>query len=103
MTAAILIGVMAVATMLLRFLPFIVFGKNTPDYISYLGRVLPQAIIGLLVIYCLRDVSFLEQPYGVPELIAGAFVVVMQAWKRNAVVSILTGTVAYMLLIRVLT
>jgi len=102
MTAAILIGVMAVATMLLRFLPFIVFGKNTPDYISYLGRVLPQAIIGLLVIYCLRDVSLLEHPYGVPELIAGAFVVVMQAWKRNAVVSILTGTVAYMLLIRVL-
>ena len=102
MTAAILIGVMAVATMLLRFLPFIVFGKDTPDYISYLGRVLPQAIIGLLVIYCLRDVSLLEHPYGVPELIAGAFVVVMQAWKRNAVVSILTGTVAYMLLIRVL-
>lgn len=102
MTAAILIGVMAVATMLLRFLPFIVFGKNTPDYISYLGRVLPQAIIGLLVIYCLRDVSLLEHPYGVPELIAGAFVVVMQAWKRNAVVSILTGTVVYMLLIRVL-
>ena len=102
MKAAILIGVMAVATMLLRFLPFIVFGKDTPGYISYLGRVLPQAIIGLLVIYCLRDVSFLEQPYGVPELIAGAFVVVMQAWKRNAVVSILTGTVVYMLLIRVL-
>ena len=102
MTAAILIGVMAVATMLLRFLPFIVFGKNTPDYISYLGRVLPQASIGLLVIYCLRDVSLLEHPYGVPELIAGAFVVVMQAWKRNAVVSILTGTVVYMLLIRVL-
>ena len=102
MKAAVLIGVMAVATMLLRFLPFIVFGKNTPDYISYLGRVLPQAIIGLLVIYCLRDVSLLEQPYGVPELIAGAFVVVMQAWKRNAVVSILTGTVVYMLLIRVL-
>ncbi len=102
MTAAILIGVMAVATMLLRFLPFIVFGKDTPDYISYLGRVLPQAIIGLLVIYCLRDVSLLEHPYGVPELIAGAFVVVMQAWKRNAVVSILTGTVVYILLIRVL-
>lgn len=102
MTAAILIGVMAVATMLLRFLPFIVFRKDTPCYISYLGRVLPRAIIGLLVIYCLRDVSLLEHPYGVPELIAGAFVVVMQAWKRNAVVSILTGTVVYMLLIRVL-
>lgn len=102
MMAAILIGVMAAATMLLRFLPFIVFGKDTPDYISYLGRVFPQAIIGLLVIYCLRDVSLLEHPYGVPELIAGAFVVVMQAWKRNAVVSILTGTVVYMLLIRVL-
>lgn len=102
MTAAILIGVMAITTMLLRFLPFFIFGKNTPGYISYLGKVLPQAIIGLLVIYCLKDVSLFEHPYGVPELIAGAFVVVMHAWKRNAVISILSGTIIYMVLIRVI-
>lgn len=102
MTAAILIGVMAITTILLRFLPFLIFGKNTPGYISYLGKVLPQAIIGLLVIYCLKDVSIFERPYGVPELIAGAFVVVMQAWRRNAVLSILSGTIVYMVLIRVI-
>ena len=102
MRAAILVGVMAITTMLLRFLPFLAFGKNTPDYISYLGRVLPQAIIGLLVIYCLKDISLFKHPYGAPELIAGAFVVVMQAWKRNAVLSILAGTIVYMILIRVI-
>ncbi len=102
MRAAILVGVMAITTMLLRFLPFLVFGKNTPEYISYLGKVLPQAIIGLLVIYCLKDVSLVRHPYGAPELIAGAFVVVMQAWKRNAVFSILAGTVVYIMLIRVI-
>ncbi len=102
MRVAILVGVMAITTMLLRFFPFLVFGKNTPEYISYLGKVLPQAIIGLLVIYCLKDVSLVRHPYGAPELIAGAFVVVMQAWKRNAVLSILAGTVVYMMLIRVI-
>ena len=69
---------------------------------GYLGRVLPQAIIGLLVIYCLKDISLLKHPYGAPELIAGAFVIVMQAWKRNAVLSILAGTIVYMILIRVI-
>ena len=98
MKAAILVGVMAITTMLLRFLPFLVFGKKTPGYISYLGKVLPQAIIGLLVIYCLKDISLLKYPYGAPELIAGAFVVVMQAWKRNAVLSILAGTILYMII-----
>ena len=100
MTAVILIAAMAVTTMALRFLPFLIFGKKTPRYISYLGGVLPQAIIGLLVIYCLKDISFTRHPYGLPELIAGAFVVVMQTWKRNAVLSILAGTIMYMILIR---
>ena len=68
----------------------------------FTGRVLPQAIIGLLVIYCLKDISLLKHPYGAPELIAGAFVVVLQAWKRNAVLSILAGTIVYMILIRVI-
>ena len=101
MTAAILIAAMALTTMALRFLPFLVFGKKTPPYISYLGRVLPQAIIALLVVYCLKDVSFLTAPHGIPEIIAGASVVAMQAWKRNPVLSILLGTALYMLLLHI--
>ncbi len=102
MTAVILILAMALTTMALRFLPFLVFGKKTPEYISYLGKVLPQAIIALLVVYCLRDISIMTRPHGVPELLAGVSVIMMQAWKRNAVISILLGTVLYMLLIRVM-
>ena len=100
MNAAILIAVMAIVTMLLRFLPFIVFNKNTPAYISYLGKVLPAALIGMLVVYCLKDVSVLESPHGIPELIAALSVVVLQAWKRNSLISILSGTVTYMLLVQ---
>ena len=101
MNAAILIAAMALTTMAIRFLPFLIFGNNTPEYISYLGRVLPQAIIALLVVYCLRDVSISAYPYALPELIAGAIVVGMQVWKRNAVLSILLGTAVYMALIRI--
>lgn len=100
MNAAILVAVMAIVTMLLRFFPFIVFRKDTPEYISYLGRVLPAALIGMLVIYCLKDVSVLQAPHGLPELIAGLLVVGLQAWKRNSLLSILTGTVVYMLLVQ---
>ncbi len=100
MNAAILIAVMAIFTMLLRFLPFIVFTKNTPEYISYLGRVLPAALIGMLVIYCLKDVSVVAAPHGLPELIAALSVVGLQIWKRNSLISILTGTVVYMLLVQ---
>ena len=100
MNAAILIAVMAIVTMLLRFLPFMVFTKNTPEYISYLGRVLPAALIGMLVIYCLKDVSVLSAPHGLPELIAALSVVAFQAWKRNSLISILSGTVIYMLLVQ---
>jgi branched-subunit amino acid transport protein AzlD len=100
MNAAVLIAVMAIVTMILRFLPFIVFNKNTPAYISYLGKVLPAALIGMLDIYCLKDVSVLESPHGIPELIAALSVVVLQAWKRNSLISILSGTVIYMLLVQ---
>ena len=100
MNAAVLIAVMAIVTMILRFLPFIVFNKNTPAYISYLGKVLPAALIGMLVIYCLKDVSVLESPHGIPELIAALSVVVLQARKRNSLISILSGTVIYMLLVQ---
>ena len=100
MRAAVLVAVMAVVTMLLRFLPFLVFRKEPPAYITYLGKVLPPAIIGMLVIYCLKDISLFAHPFGLPELIAVAGVSAVQAWKRNSLISILTGTVLYMVLIR---
>lgn len=100
MSPAILIIVMSLVTVLTRFLPFLVFRKNTPKYISYLGRVLPSAIIGMLVIYCLKDVTLLAHPFGIPEGIAVACVVGVQIWKRNSLLSILSGTAIYMLLIQ---
>ena len=100
MNTAVLIAVMAAVTMLLRFLPFIVFRKTVPAYVSYLGEVLPPAIIGMLVIYCLKDVSLVTGSHGIPELIAAACVVCLQAWRRNSLISILTGTVVYMLLVQ---
>ena len=100
MNTAVLIAVMSLVTILLRFLPFLVFRENTPPYISYLGKVLPPAIIGMLVIYCLKDISLSMHPYGLPELIASACVIGLQIWKRSALVSILTGTVVYMLLVQ---
>lgn len=101
MSAAILIAVMAVVTILLRFLPFLIFRKQTPPYITYLGKVLPSAIIGMLVIYCLKDVSLSVHPHGLPELTAAACVVSLQVWKRNSLFSILAGTVIYMFLIQI--
>ena len=100
--AAILVLAMAATTWLLRFLPFIVFRRRVPKYILYLGRVLPAAIIGMLVVYCLRDVNLAAAPHGVPELAAAAVTVALQCWRRNALVSILGGTAAYMALVQVL-
>ena len=100
MHAAALVAAMSVMTILTRFLPFIVFRKNTPRYITYLGKVLPPAIIGMLVIYCLKDVSLLVKPFGIPELIAAACVVGLQIWRRNSLISILSGTIVYMILVQ---
>ena len=98
--AAVLIAVMSAVTILLRFLPFLVFRKRTPPFIMYLGRVLPPAMIGMLVIYCLKDVSPAVLPYGLPELSAAAIVIALQAWKRSSLLSILAGTAVYMALIQ---
>lgn len=98
--SAVLIAVMSAVTVLLRALPFLVFRKKVPAYVSYLGRVLPPAIIGMLVIYCLKDTTVTAAPFGAPELIAGALVVILQAWKRSTLLSILSGTAVYMLLIQ---
>ena len=98
--SAMLVAVMSVVTILLRAAPFLVFKKKAPAYIIYLGRVLPAAIIGMLVIYCLKNIHLLSAPFGAPELIAGLLVVGLHAWKRNILLSILAGTASYMLLIR---
>ena len=92
----------ALATMLTRFFPFIVFpaGKPTPKYIQYLGRVLPAAVFGLLVVYCLKEVNVLAGWHGIPELIAIAFIVVLHLWKKQMLLSIAGGTVLYMLLVQ---
>ena len=100
MRSGILVAVMALVTMALRFLPFLVFRKQTPSYITYLGTVLPAAIIGMLVIYCLKDVSISAAPYGLPELAAVGCVVGLQIWRRSSILSILSGTAVYMALIR---
>ena len=98
MNAVALIAAMALVTAMLRFLPFLVFRKRTPAYIVYLGSVLPAALIGMLVVYCLKDVQIASAPHGLPELLAAAAVVLLQAWKRNSLLSILAGTLLYMLL-----
>lgn len=96
------IGVIAAATILTRFLPFLLFpaGKPTPRYIQYLGKVLPSAVFGMLVIYCLKNVSLVSGSHGLPELIAIAVVVGLHLWKRQTLLSIAGGTVCYMLLIQ---
>ncbi len=100
MKASLLIAVMAIVTILLRFLPFLLFRKHTPQYILYLGKVLPQAIIGMLVVFCLKDISPSGHLSGIPELTAVACVAGAQAWKRNSLLSILAGTILYMALVQ---
>ena len=100
--AALIIVVAGAGTLLLRFLPFLIFNgkRETPPYIIYLGKVLPYAIMGMLVIYCLRGISFTAAANFLPELIACAVVVLAHVWKRNTLLSIISGTVCYMLLVQ---
>ena len=96
------IALCAFGTMITRFLPFIVFrsDKPTPKYIQYIGNALPPAIFGMLVIYCLKDVSLLGGSHGIPEAIAIVAVIALHLWKRNMLFSIAGGTVCYMLLVQ---
>ena len=100
----ILIAVMTLVTMATRFLPFLIFGENqkTPPIITYLGQVLPFAIMGMLVVYCLKDVAWLSMPFGIPEILGCAIVAVLHLWKRNTLLSIGVGTVAYMLMVQLI-
>lgn len=97
-----LIVVIALVTMLTRFLPFLLLGgsKETPPLVAYLGKVLPYAIMGMLVVYCLKEVSFLRSPYGLPEALGVAAVAGLHVWKRNTLLSIAGGTVLYMVLVQ---
>lgn len=99
---AITIGICAFGTMLTRFLPFLIFSSKrpTPKYVQYLGKALPAAIFGMLVVYCLRNVSFLTGSRGIPELLAIALTVLLHMWRRQMLLSIAGGTVCYMLLIQ---
>ena len=99
--SVILIAVCAVITAALRFIPFLIFGgkRQTPKFITYLGKVLPFAIMGMLVIFCLKNVSVMSYPHGIPELIGVIIVAVLHIWKRNTLLSIISGTVVYILLV----
>ena len=94
-----IIMVTAVITALIRFAPFLIFHKGTPKPILYLGKVLPHAVMGMLVVYCMKDVSLNSAPFGIPELIACAIVVLLHVWKRNSLLSIGCGTVGYMVMV----
>lgn len=96
------VALCALGTMITRFLPFIVFrsDKPTPKYIQYIGNALPPAIFGMLVIYCLKDVSLLGGSHGIPEAIAIVAVIALHLWKKNMLLSIAGGTVCYMLLVQ---
>ena len=98
----IMIAMVVLGTMATRFLPFIVFphGKETPKYVQYLGKALPGAVFGLLVVYSLKSVSLIAYPHGIPEFIALAFVVVLHFWKRQMLLSIAGGTLLYMVLVQ---
>ncbi len=100
--ALLLIAVMSAVTMLLRFLPFVLFSKSTPKPILYLGEVLPYSIMAMLVVYCLRNTSVLETPHGLPEAVSVAVVILLHKWKHSTLLSILGGTLCYMLFVQVI-
>ena len=102
--AALMIAVIALVTAALRFLPFLIFGENrkTPPLIAYLGQVLPYAIMGMLVVYCLKGVDLTAAPFGIPEAIGCAIVAGLHVWKRNTLLSIGAGTLCYMLLVQLI-
>ena len=96
------IGIVVLGTMITRFLPFLLFpaGKPVPKYVQYLGKALPSAVFGLLVIYCLKNVDLMQGSHGIPELLSLAAVAALHLWKRQMLLSIAGGTVFYMALVQ---
>ena len=102
-TQALIIALAVTAgTMVTRFLPFLLFpdSRPVPKIVTYLGRTLPAAMMGLLVVYCLRNVSIVEAPHGLPELVSIAVLAALHLWKRNVLLSIGVGTALYMVLVQ---
>lgn len=98
-----IIVVVGITTFSTRVIPFLLFpkGREIPKTVQYLGKVLTPAVIGMLVVYCLKNTTVLEKPYAIPELISVVTVAVLHIWKRNNLLSIGVGTVLYMVLIQV--
>jgi len=98
------VAVIALVTALTRFLPFLIFGgdRKVPRIIEKLGRLLPYAIMGMLVVYCLKGVNFVSLGGWIPALIACAVVVLLHVWRKNTLLSIISGTVVYMLLVQLI-
>lgn len=96
--------VIALITLATRAFPFIVFGskREVSERVLYIGRVLPPAVIAVLVVYCLRNITPLTAPHGLPELISVGLIIAFHLWKKNTILSVLSGTVCYMILIRTL-
>ena len=96
------IAIMAIVTIALRFLPFIVFdhGEQLPEWITYLGKVLPPAIMSMLLVYCLRNINLVEGNHGFPEVICVGIAMLMHNWKRNTLLSIGVSTLLYMIIIQ---
>lgn len=105
-TAQILITILFVAlgTIFTRFISFIIFpaSRETPPYIAYLGKVLPSAVMGMLIIYCYKSLDFSAVSAWLPSVIAGIAVALLQLWKKNMFISICSGTALYMVLIRIM-
>ena len=97
-----IVAAAVLATMVTRYLPFLIFSekRKTPAIIIYLGKVLPCAIMGMLVVYCLKDVQFTSGSFGISEILACCAVVGLHVWKRNSLLSIGAGTALYMVLIQ---
>lgn len=102
MRSIIIIVLVALTTLATRAIPFLMFpaGKKIPKAVEYLGKMLPPAVIGMLVIYCFKSVSVIEAPFGLPEFIAGITVALLHVWKRNNLLSIGVGTILYMILVQ---
>lgn len=98
--AAMLITIMAVVTIAIRFAPFVVFSKGSPAALKYLGDVLPYSVMAMLVVYCLKGVNVFEGSHGIPELISVIIVIGLHKLKHNTLLSIVVGTVVYMLLVQ---
>lgn len=95
------IAVVALMTMLIRFLPFIVFKNKVPKIVEYLGSVLPYSIMAMLVVYCLKNIDLLGNSHGIPEIVASLFVILIHKFKHNLLLSVVCGTVLYMFLINI--